>query len=234
MNNSIIIFMALLPAAILFFYIYRKDRNKPEPAGKLVKAFLLGLVSLLVSLCISGQFERWGLFSQEASSLWGGISSSFFGAAIPEEIAKFAMFWLAIRKNPYFDEKMDGIVYAVCVSLGFAAFENILYLFTYIENAAFVGVARAIFSVPGHFCFGILMGYYYSLTKFYQFNKRKHMALTLAAPILAHGIYNSLLSISNVGVGISFLLMVAFIYFCYKLWKRASKSIQDHIQRDIY
>ena len=60
------------------------------------------------------------------------------------------------------------------------------------------------------------------------------MAEELAAPILAHGIYNSLLSVSNVGVGISFLLMVAFIYFCYKLWKHASKSIQDHIQRDIY
>lgn len=226
--------MALLPVAILLFYIYHKDKYKPEPVGKLIKTFTFGVVSIFVSLCISNQFEKWGLFSELSDSFWTGVSSSFWGAAIPEEIAKFAMFWLAIRNNTHFDEKMDGIVYAVCVSLGFAAFENVLYLFSNMENVAFVGVARAIFSVPGHFCFGILMGYYYSLAKFYQFNKRKHMALTLAAPILAHGIYNSLLSISNVGVGISFLLMVAFIYFCYKLWKHASKSIQDHIQRDIY
>lgn len=68
-----------------------------------------------------------GVFHTEVTSILGSVSTAFFGAAIPEEIAKFFMLWLLLRKNPYFDEKMDGIVYAVCVSLGFEALENIFH-----------------------------------------------------------------------------------------------------------
>lgn len=92
--------------------------------------------------------------SCKATSILVSVSTAFFGAAIPEEIAKFLMLWLLLRKNPYFDEKMVGIVYAVCVSLGFAALENIMYLFTNAEAYLSVGIARAIFAVLGHFCFG--------------------------------------------------------------------------------
>ena len=85
------------------------------------------------------------------------VNIAFFGAAIPEEIAKLFILWLVLRNNKFFDEKMDGIVYAVCVSLGFAALENIMYLFLHSESFITVGISRAFFAVPGHFCFGILI-----------------------------------------------------------------------------
>ena len=88
---------------------------------------------------------------------------------------------------------MVGIVYAVCVSLGFAALENIMYLFTNAEVYLSVGIARAIFAVPGHFCFGILMGYYYSLAKFYPKTPKKNKVLILVAPTVVHGLYDSIL-----------------------------------------
>ena len=166
MNNYIILLTALLPVVILLYYIYHKDKKSPEPTGQLVKAFLFGTLSAPLSLCMSTPLGLIGVYPAEATSILGSVSTAFFGAAIPEEIAKFLMLWLLLRKNPYFDEKMDGIVYAVCVSLGFAALENIMYLFTNAEAYLSVGIARAIFAVPGHFCFGILMGYYYSLAKF--------------------------------------------------------------------
>ena len=167
MNNYIILLIALLPVVILVYYIYHKDKKSPEPTGQLVKAFFYGILSVPLSLCISIPLGLIGLYPTEATSILGSVSAAFFGAAIPEEIAKFFMLWLLLRKNPYFDEKMDGIVYAVCVSLVFAALENIMYLFTNAESYVSVGIARAIFAVSGHFCFGILMGYYYSLAKFY-------------------------------------------------------------------
>lgn len=37
--SYMILFAALLPVAFLLFYIYKKDRYRPEPAGQLVKAF---------------------------------------------------------------------------------------------------------------------------------------------------------------------------------------------------
>ena len=233
MNNYIILLTALLPVFILVYYIYHKDKKSPEPTGQLVKAFLWGILSVPLSFCISIPLGLFGVYPAEATSILGSISAAFFGAAIPEEIAKFIMLWLLLRKNPYFDEKMDGIVYAVCVSLGFAAIEDIMYLFSNEETYLSVGIARAIFAVPGHFCFGILMGYYYSLAKFYPKTPKKNKALILVAPIIVHGLYDSILFIINVTPAISGILLIVFLVFCHKMWKYGSKRIQEHLKRDI-
>ena len=232
MGTIIILLTALLPIAILVYYIYHKDKKSPEPTGQLVKAFLFGVLSVPLSLCMSIPLGWIGVYPAEATSILGSISTAFLGAAIPEEIAKFIMLWLLLRKNPYFDEKMDGIVYAVCVSLGFAALENIMYIFSNEEAYLSVGIARAIFAVPGHFCFGILMGYYYSLAKFYPKTPTKNKVLILAAPIIVHGLYDSILFIINVTPAISGVLLIVFLIFCHKMWKYGSKSIADHLCRD--
>lgn len=223
---------ALLPIAILLYYIYYKDKKSLEPTGQLVKAFFYGILSVPLSFCMSIPLGLIGVFPTEVTSILGSVSTAFFGAAIPEEIAKFIMLWLLLRKNPYFDEKMDGIVYAVFVSLGFAALENIMYIFSNEEAYLSVGIARAIFAVPGHFCFGILMGYYYSLAKFYPKTPTKNKVLILAAPIIVHGLYDSILFIINVTPAISGVLLIVFLIFCHKMWKYGSKSIADHLCRD--
>ncbi len=233
MGNYLILLTALLPIAILVYYIYHKDKKSPEPTRQLVKAFFYGILSVPLSFCISLPLGLIGVYPAEATSILGSVSAAFFGAAIPEEIAKFIMLWLLLRKNPCFDEKMDGIVYAVCVSLGFAALENIMYLFTNAENYLSVGIARAIFAVPGHFCFGILMGYYYSLAKFYPKTPKKNKALILIAPILVHGVYDSILFIINVTPAISSILLIVFLVFCHKMWKYGSKRIQEHLKIDL-
>lgn len=227
-----ILLTALLPIVILVFYIYHKDKNSPEPSGQLVKAFFYGVLSIPLSLSISIPLGLMGIYQTGATNILGSISTAFFGAAIPEEIAKFFVLWLVLRKNPYFDEKMDGIVYAVCVSLGFAALENIMYLFSNAESYLSVGIARAIFAVPGHFCFGILMGYYYSLAKFYPKSATKNKALVLIAPIIAHGLYDSILFILDVTPAVSGILVIVFLVFCHKMWKYGSRKIKEHLERD--
>jgi RsiW-degrading membrane proteinase PrsW (M82 family) len=229
-----ILFTALLPIAILVYYIVRKDKNSPEPAGQLIKAFLFGVLSIPVSMCISVPLEMLGVFVDNPVTVGEAVATSFWGAAIPEEIAKFVMLWLVLRNNRYFDEKMDGIVYAVCVSLGFAAFENVMYLMSNQQDFLSVGIGRALFAVPGHFCFGIAMGYYYSLAKFYPQASAKTKALVLVAPIIIHGLYDSILFVSSVTPAISGILMVAFLIFCHKMWKFGSKKINEHLHRDQY
>ena len=152
-------------------------------------------------------------------------------AAIPEELSKLFLLWLFLRKNPYFDERMDGIVYAVCVSLGFAGLENVLYV-VMDEDWASVAISRAIFAVPGHFCFGVLMGYFYSLAKFEPQHRMRYSALALLAPIVAHGIYDSLLFIMQVYIPtwLEIILLLGFLIFCFYLWKCASRSIKKHVE----
>lgn len=227
-----IVILALLPVTILLYYIYKKDKFYPEPPKQLIRAFLFGILSCFVSLAISLPLGTIGLYTDTPTNLFESICSAFWGAAIPEESAKLFMLWLVLRKNKYFDETMDGIVYSVCVSLGFAAFENIVYLFSNYDSFISVGIARAIFSIPGHFCFGVLMGYYYSLSKFYSKFSLKNKILILLAPVIAHGIYNSLLFMVKVSSYLSLLLMIVFIFLCHKLWIYCSKKINEHLERD--
>ncbi len=242
-SQTISIFsMALIPVLLLIIYINRKDKMSPEPVGQLIRAFLLGLLSAPLSFAVSVPSEILGLYSHDVVTVADAISISFFGAAIPEEAAKLFILWLVLRKNKYFDEKMDGIVYAVCVSMGFAAFENITYLFNSADTFLQVGTMRAFTAIPGHFCFGIAMGYYYSLAKFEKKNKVKNIIMTLVAPIAIHGIYDSILfsmgtlefyDINSLLADIIVLAFTAlFIFFCFKMWKWASVRIHEHIERD--
>ncbi len=227
-----ILFTALLPVVILAVIIYRQDKAAPEPIGMLLLGFLYGVFSLVLSLGISLPLGELGVYTDSTQSVWDGIRKAFFGAAIPEELAKLYMLWLFLRKNKHFDEKLDGIVYAVCITLGFAAVENFLYLWQD-EDWLAVGIARAIYAVPGHCCDGILMGYYYSLVKFSTHHRMKNMILLFTVPILAHGIYDALLMIvPHVSEYVSGFVVSAFAVFCYLLWKYCYRQIQKHQQAD--
>ena len=233
MTSIIIIALALLPVAILIGYILWKDRMAPEPTGLLLKAFGLGCLSTLLSFCLAIPFGAIGLYPAELQTVADSVQMAFFGAAVPEEVAKFFVLWLLLRRNHHFDERMDGIVYAVCVSLGFAALENILYLFGNESEFLAVGISRALTAVPGHCCFGILMGYFYSLAKFSHQNRNTNRAFILLAPILVHGLYDSLLMAMQPAPALSGILTVLFLVFCWKMWKQGHKRIQEHLENDM-
>ena len=235
---------ALLPVLILIIYIYRKDKKQPEPIGQIVKAFLLGVLSIPLSFVVSIPLQEMGFFSKEVCSVADAVRISFFGAAIPEELAKLYILRRILKNNEFFDEKMDGIVYAVCVSMGFAAFENITYLISNMDSYMQVGFSRALTAVPGHFCVGVVMGYYYSLASFDEKDRTKNQIMVIAAPVIVHGIYDSILFASSALINkflvinetvagiISFVFVAGFVYFCFKMWKFGSVKIKEHIKSD--
>jgi RsiW-degrading membrane proteinase PrsW (M82 family) len=232
MELTMVIIAALAPAVMLLYYIYRKDSFRKEPVKEVLKAFFFGVLSIFVSLTISSPLGSMGLYVNDPQTFVGAVATSFFGAAIPEEIAKFIMFWLIVRSSRYFDEHMDGIVYASSVALGFAALENVMYLISNYESWVSVGITRALFSVPGHLFFGVLMGYYYSLVRFDPAASKNTRWLVILAPVLAHGAYNSVLFVLDVAPGLSLILMVVFLWLCNKLRKYASAKIREHLVRD--
>ena len=221
---------ALLPAIVLLGYIYWRDRKSPEPLKQLLKATALGVLAIPLTLAIVYPLQLIGIIPDEFTTIGGAIYDAFMSAAIPEELSKLLLLWLFLRKNPYFDERMDGIVYAVCVSLGFAGLENILYVVLN-EDWASIAISRAIFAVPGHFCYGVMMGYFYSLAKFEPLHRTRYSALALLVPVVAHGVYDSLLFIMQVYIPtwLESILLLCFLVFCFYLWKWASKSIKRHI-----
>jgi len=223
-----IIFAAILPAIVLFHYIYRKDRFQKEPTRELVRGFILGVASAFLSLTISIPLTRIGFVPEEPTTLRGFMRLAFWGAAIPEELAKAAMLWLLLRNNKYFDEHFDGIVYAATIGLGFAAFENIEYLFANLDNWLTVGVTRALISVPAHFFFAIMMGYFVSMAMFGGSRMRRYYyAMAIIVPVLAHGTFDAILMTSEGIPWLSGILSLAFIAFFIFIAKKSSSRISE-------
>ena len=230
MNIALSLTIALLPAILLLLYIWKKDPQK-EPTGQLVKAVLWG-----VAICLPIGFVELGiqevLFGGKMpTDLWGSTAQAFFLAAVPEEAAKLFALWMILRKNPYFDEHFDGIVYAVCVGLGFAAIENVFYVLQSEEEWLTVGIARALLAVPGHYAFAVLMGFYYSIYHFVDHSK-KTAACILLVPVVAHGIYDAIAFSSMVSATIGGISFLALVLFCIKMHKVAKEKIIAQIERD--
>ena len=230
MNTMIILSVALLPAILLLLYIWRKDTQK-EPTSWLVKAVLWGVAICIPIALVEGGIEAL-LFGVDGkpSSLFGTTSMAFIVAALPEEAFKLFALWMVLRKNPYFDEHFDGIGYAVCVGLGFAAFENIMYVFSE-EDWVSTAIVRALLAVPGHYAFAILMGYYYSVYHFVD-HSPKIAAYALLMPVLAHGTYDALAMSGIVSPVVGGLSFFALIYFCVKMHKVAKKKVLALVKRD--
>jgi RsiW-degrading membrane proteinase PrsW (M82 family) len=229
MNTLIILSAALLPALVLLLYIYRRDPEK-EPLSELLKAFFLG-VSICVPVAFAEHYIHIYLFGPGGAptSILGSTAMAFLVAALPEETAKLIALWLIVRKNRYFDEHFDGIVYAVCVGLGFAASENVGYVMGH-EDWMSVALGRAFLAVPGHYAFAVMMGYYYSLYHFVDRSWKNRISILLV-PVMAHGVYDSLAMSGTVDPLLGGISFVILIYFCIKLHKEAYRKIQHIIDQ---
>ena len=229
MSVLILLAAALLPAIFLWYYIWKQD-PQPEPTSWLVKATLYG-VAIIIPVFIAEAIIQLCLFGvEEPTSLFGTTIEAFFVAALPEESFKLLALWLVLRKNPYFDEHLDGIVYAVCVGLGFAAIENIGFVLRE-ENGLSIAFSRALFAVPGHYAFAVLMGYYYSVYHFIDHSPRT-AACILLVPILAHGVYDAIAMSGMVNPYVGSISTFVLIYFCIKMHKFAKAKILAQIERD--
>ena len=234
MQIPLILISALTPVVVLLWYIYRKDKVLPEPAECLLKAFGFGVLSAFLSFVFSVPVSfllGMEIDANTYSSISKAFADAFILAAIPEELAKLIMLWLLLRKNPHFDERFDGIVYAVCIGMGFAGIENVMYLIGGLEDGSWIGtgIVRALFAVPAHFLFAVLMGYYYSIYQFGIDRSAKIKVLVLAAPIIAHGIYDGILMSIQIDESLAGFCMILFLWFFNNLRKKGKERINSLI-----
>lgn len=222
---NILLFLSLFPVVALAIFIYKKDKFEQEPLGLLVKC-LLGGVGVAAAVLIL--FYLLGLIgiSIDGAMPW---AQSLFGAALPEELLKFLFLMWIVWNNRNFNEFFDGIVYSAFLSLGFAGIENILYV---ASGGISVAIARAIFAVPAHFFFAIVMGYYLSMAKFRKRNKALYLSLAVAYPVLLHFLYDFFLLesdfYSTIDPSYSSVLVVTFYIFDILLWRLAMRRVNKH------
>lgn len=191
----LLILLAVLPTIFMIVFIYYKDSYEKEPVGLLVSLFALGMAGIIPAVAYEAAGEAFiGLFFYKDSWIYNFISA-FFGVALVEEGVKFIVLYFRTWKNPNYNYKFDGIVYAVLVSLGFATVENILYV---LEGGLSVAIARALLSVPSHAIDAVYMGFYYGYAKYYDSvgivrRRNKNLRMAVIVPVLLHGCYDFLL-----------------------------------------
>ena len=218
---------ALVPAFFLMRYIYVHDTIEKEPPLLLLNLVLRGVLAALAASMLEmiGQALLGSLVP--ASSPNYVFYFAFLVVAATEEGMKYLFLYRKTWRDPNFNCRFDGIVYAAFVSLGFAGFENILYIFQY---GLSVALPRAILAIPGHLGFSVFMGFFYSRAKRrYDMGKittaRIHLLLAYLAPVFLHGVYDSCCMLGSNMSTIVFLLFVAAMYFIViRLIKRESRT----------
>lgn len=220
-----LLILSLLPVVVLLIYIYVHDRYNKEPISLILKALFGGVCSAFAVLLIHSilHLPEPELISNEFHQ---ALYNAFAFAAIPEESCKLLFLYWFIWKNKHFDEYYDGIEYAVCVGLGFAGFENILYV---MQGGVTVAVVRALTAVPAHFCFAVIMGYFFAFAKFRRRKRCRYMFMAWFAPVVFHGLYDFILMYAGLldesDPTMASWLAGAFFIFFLILWKIAKKRI---------
>ncbi|MDC0207973.1 PrsW family glutamic-type intramembrane protease [Pseudomonadota bacterium] len=167
-----------VPLFIVFAIIY-SDRFR-EPTDLVIKTFFAGVI-----ICFpAAELNHLLIPSYEYS----------YRAGFTEEMLKFLVLYFYIRPKSAFNEPMDAIVYGVLVSLGFATFENITYVYqgNFEVDSFSLAIMRAVSAIPLHATCGIIMGYFFGL---YAFTHSKQFLIkSIIFPIGIHAIYNFLTS----------------------------------------
>lgn len=177
--------LAVAPALLLLWYFTSRDLY-PEPKHLIWLTFALGFGAAAPAALI-GETLFFPL-ANLASNPW--IASAILAFPIVagiEELSKFAVLYLFCRRWNDFDEPMDGLVYGVAASLGFAAIENWSYVY---QSGLETALWRAVSAVPFHAMAGAIMGYYFGLAHFIPNKRRTYYTLALLIPILLHGAYD--------------------------------------------
>lgn len=182
--NVYLLGSAIVPSILLVWFFQRRDLY-PEPARVLWATFLLGVFTVVPVLLLVPAYSR--PVESIADPVVMSLAKAFLLAAIPEEFFKYLVVVGYCARHMEFDEPMDGIVYGVVASLGFATLENILY----VSDGGFgLALLRALTAVPGHALTGAIMGYFVGQAKFGGGSSARNWAMAFAAPTMLHGLYD--------------------------------------------
>ena len=206
--------IAVIPGLLLIKKVYDLDKIEKEPRGLLLSLVIWGAIICIpaVILEIAGEYIVLPFF--EEGSISYAAAENFITVALVEEGLKYRVLKSKTWKNEEFNFRFDAIVYAVCVSMGFAILENIEYS---LMDGIEVALLRAVTSIPGHCVFSIFMGNYYGEAKLCEGTgdkrgMKKMLKKALWMPVLIHGFYDFVLSVDG---DFTFVIFIVFILYLY-------------------
>jgi|CXWL01.1.fsa_nt_gi RsiW-degrading membrane proteinase PrsW (M82 family) len=239
--------VAFIPAMLYVLPLIWLDRYDPEPAWLLALAFAWGgLVAVIVSFIVNtviGAVAFGATNSAEASTFVGAVIS----APIFEEASKgVGLLVLLIFFRRYFDDILDGIVFAGVIALGFATVENVLYYGRAVGGGGVAGLTilffmRGIMSPFAHVTFTAMTGIGCGIAR-----ESHNMAVRILMPVVGyiaavilHAIWNGMAVIGGLeGFVVGYLILeipffLILLGFSLYIMRRQNKILNEMLAIDI-
>ena len=182
---------------VILGILYKKARGREKPAPipkkQAIVPVILGVISLPLSFMMvlaNGLITQvLGIDTSKFPLAAHSVYLAFFGAGLPEEVAKLMMILLCLLifrskiKNVY-----EYILVGAAVGFGFTLFEEFLYGG---GNASAIG---RLFTIAAHMVFGVLMAKHLGLAKYYKINGQgspvKERVFAILIPVAIHTFYD--------------------------------------------
>ena len=121
----ILLLVTIIPSLIILAYFIYSDKFR-EPVKAILIVLLFGvLIAIPAGYLNNFVIKNFSNYDTVNNALLVG----FFAGGLVEELLKFSILYFYVSKMQDFDEPMDGIVYGVTASLGFATLENFEYVY---------------------------------------------------------------------------------------------------------
>lgn len=211
----------ILPVALWLTFFLWQDIKKPEPKRWILVLFLLGmLITPFVYFLENGYLKIFGFQNKEVLSLIQNIFV-YLGVAVIEELAKFFSTALILKKNKYFDEAIDAMIYLIVLALGFSVVENILVVYQEIKASGYLLSALSVLSLRFiganllHALSSGIIGYFWALKLLTK--KKKYLYFGLLMGIVLHWLFNLVIILIG-GEWIFYLSFGLFLSAIFLLW----------------
>jgi len=249
--------VAFVPAMLYVLPLLWLDRYDPEPMWLLALAFAWGaLVAVLISFVVNTGVGLGvsGTIGGQEGEVFGNFVSAVISAPLVEEGSKGAgLLILLVFFRRYFDDVLDGIVFAGIIALGFATVENVLYYGSGIRNLLYYPnpvvafgllltlFLRGVLSPFAHVTFTSMTGIGCGISR-----ESHNTIIKILMPILGyiaavtlHAFWNgmaSLLGLQGFLVGYVILelpFFIIFVVFCGLIMWRQNRILKEMLAIDV-
>jgi protease PrsW len=126
------LFFAFVPAFIMASFVYWLDRYEKEPLILLGATFFWGAVVAAGGAFVINTIFGIGIYVLTGSGdIADQATASLVAPFIEEGLKGLAVLIVFLFFHKEFDSILDGIIYAAIAALGFAATENVLYIYAH-------------------------------------------------------------------------------------------------------
>ena len=218
---SLYITFGILPSLIWLFYYLKKDLH-PEPKRMIVKVFFAGMI-VTVPVFICQLALAWILDDLRGIPFFANfpfllnLFKWFIVIAFTEELFKYVAVRLTALKSKEIDEPLDIMLYMVVAALGFAALENMFYLFSpldatfeaALQSTISISFIRFIGATLLHALCSALVGYFIVISYLRSEKRLSYTLMGITLATLLHGLYD--FSIITLSTPLNFIVPLTIV-----------------------